>query len=1319
MQALLTSYKTKAQSKMRRFVLICLLLFFAGCLPKRTSLCAYGNPEQTAKLDLKLGGVLYTGNQLSSSAVKAVCQDRYGFVWIGTDYGLNRFDGYSFSLYQHHRHDSHSIGSNEICDMLSDSKGRLWVGTNKNLSRYDITTNRFDNVPFPKNIQPRVPDLVEAKNGDIYIATSGYGVFVIRNGSEKIEEATEINRLTNDKMLGQLCFDHQGNLWMTGKDNVFYRIVMRQGRIMGLNRWKLPQGGVQQFMVRHDGTLLLVFKNALLANHGNSFVTSDYNLSPQMLQVGLSCAKESPSGQLYIGTERGLYRVHHGAAPESAHFVHDRFDLRQAPVHALYFDKYGNLWARCFRIGLLLLNARSLPFQIWSFTSQRPAFDVALSSVAPTDDGGMWCTAWGNGLIHFNRYGIVTQHIGDVPDANVVYHARDGHYWVARANGLYELNPLAGNLSLVLACNENKGVMCDDGLGTLFFSVMGKGVMSYDTRTKMSRLYRSTDKSPLGHLCNDWVSAMVVDRNQCLWIATTSGVSCLDLRTGSFHPFGWNVLLSGHVMESLCVTPDDDIVIGSESGLYLYDRHSHRVKLFPGSSVLQDQKICSVQSDMWGDLWVSTPAGLWQYDHHTHRFISYGTGYGQITGEYLGNVSFRSADGMIGFGFDGGVTVFYPQAVKRIQNRQGRVWLTGAIIDDVWQLPQSGRIDMYPRNHTLTLTFSLLDYCDAAGVIYEYRIKGGEWHANATGDNMIRFNSLGAGSYPIEVRAVYGGRPMTGVCEINVVVHAPWYASTLAYFIYLLLLCLLGYYLWHLYWHRKQHQFDEAKMRFLINAMHDVRSPLTMIINPLHSLLSAETDPAKLNLLQVIDRNTKRISQLVSQILDKRRLDKEALQIHCQDTSLVKLISATCKLYEYEAQERGIHFAFEHDHDVRAWVDRNIDKVIGNLLSNAFKYTDDGGEIKITLSSTGSDAVISVMDNGIGVGDEENAKHLFERFNQGTNKANLKIQGTGIGLDLCRSVVALHHGMIEASNRKDVAHGACFTVKLPLGKDHLKPEEITDETAEKEKAVVGAPRPKSNVQVLLVDDDEELTHYVAMEIGDEYRVSVAGNGREALKKLLMMPDRYDIVVSDISMPEMDGITLLERIKENPHLNALPVILLSSKSAVDDRVTGLRHGADAYLSKPFNMEELRLTIDNLISTLRRVKGKATTEPQIDKMIGQEEVKGNNEMLMERIVNCVHEHLSDPEYNVETLADEIGLSRAQLHRKMKEMTGIATGKFIRDMRMKEAAHLLELGTINISQIAYRVGFNDQNHFSQVFKRYYGVSPKEYREENNAHK
>lgn len=1303
---------------MRRFVQICMLLFFAVCLPKTTSLYAFAKSGLPINPEWKLGGVLYTGKQLSSSAVKAVCQDRYGFMWIGTDYGLNRFDGYSFSLYQHHRNDSHSIGSNEICDILSDSKGRLWVGTNKNLSRYDISTNRFDNVPFPKNIQPRVSDLVEAKNGDILIATSGYGVFVIRNGSDKIEEETRLNHLINDKMLGRLCFDHQGNLWMTGKDNVFYRIAMRQGHIIVTNRWKLPQGDVLQFVVCHDGTVLLVFKNALLANHGNSFVDFKYNISQQMLQAGLSCAKESPSGQLYIGTERGLYRVHRGASPEPVNYVHDRFDLRTAPVHALDFDKYGNLWARCFRIGLLLLNDRPLPFQIWSFTAQSPAYDVALSSVAAADDGGMWCTAWGNGLFHFNHNGIITQHVGDISDANIVYHARDGHYWVGRTDGLYELNPTTGSLSLALKYAGYKGVMCDDGLGTLFFSVQGQGVMSYNTRTKTSRQYRSTDKSPLGHLCNDWVGAMVVDRNQCLWIATTSGVSCLDLRTGSFHPFGWNSLLADHVIESLCVTPDDDIVIGTESGLCLYDRHSRHVKFFPGSTMLQDQKICSVQSDTWGDLWVSTPTGLWQYDHLTRRFISYGTGYGQITGEYLGNVSFRSADGMIGFGFDGGVTVFYPQTVKGIQNRQGRVWLTGAVIDDLWQLPQEGQIDMYPRNHTLTLTFSLLDYRDAAGVIYEYRINGGGWHTNATGDNTIRFNSLGTGTYSIEVRAVYGGHSITGVYKIVVVVHAPWYASTWALLFYLLLLSLLAYYLWHLYWHRKQHQFDEAKMRFLINAMHDVRSPLTLIVNPLHNLLSEETDPSKLSLLQVIDRNTKRISQLVNQILDKRKLDKHALQIHCQRTSLIKLITGTCKLYDYEAQQRGIHFVFDHDYDVMAWVDRmSIDKVIGNLLSNAFKYTDDGGEIKITLSSTDSKAIIRVMDNGVGVGDEETAKHLFDCFNQGVNKANLKIQGTGIGLDLCRSVVALHHGTIEASNRTDVAHGACFTVTLPLGKEHLKPEEIIDEKVQSEKALTGTPRPKSNVQVMLVDDDEELTHYVAMQLGDEYRVSVAGNGREALKELLMMPARYDIVVSDISMPEMDGITLLERIKENPHLSALPVILLSSKNAIDDRVTGLRHGADAYLSKPFNMEELRLTIDNLINTLRRVKGKATTEPQIDKMIGQEEVKGNNEVLMERIVNCIHEHLSDPEYNVETLAADIGLSRAQLHRKMKEMTGIATGKFIRDMRMKEAVHLLDLGTINISQIAYRVGFNDQNHFSQVFKRYYGVSPKEYREGKEA--
>lgn len=1310
----------KTQSMMRRFALICLILFFATCLPKSSSLFALANTELPARTDLKLGGVLYTGKQLSSSAVKAVCQDRYGFVWIGTDYGLNRFDGYSFSLYQHHRNDSYSIGSNEICALLSDSQGRLWVGTNKNLSHYDLTTNRFINVPFPKNISPRVSEMVETKGGDIYISTSGYGLFIIPKGSDRIMEATKINRMLHDNITGRLCVDHQGNLWLSGRDNAFYRVVMRKGRAIGVNKWVLPQGDVLQFLVDRRGTVLLVTAHALMAYdpHSGRFVDAGYHLSEQMLSAGLSCARESPSGYLYIGTERGLYRVRRDTAPEEVNYVSDHFDLSSAPVHALDFDRHGNLWARCFRIGVLLLNDRPLPFHTWTFLGQHPSYNVALSSATSSDDGGIWCTTWGNGLFHFNHQGLITQHISGITDATNVYHSRDGRYWVGRSDGVYELNALTGTLSLALKFQGMKGSMCDDGLGTLFFSVMGQGVVSYNTFTKAVHNYHSSDKSPLGHLCNDWICAMAVDRSQCLWMATTSGVSCLDLRTGSFHPFGWNVLMPGHVMSAICVTADDNIVIGTESGLYLYDRSSHRIRLFPGSEMLEDQKICGLQSDMWSDLWVSTPTGLWQYDHRLRRFISYGTGYGQITGEYLGNLSFRSADGMIGFGFDGGVTVFYPQTVKRIQNQQGRVWLTGAVIDDAWQLPQNGQIDMYPRNHTLTLTFSLLDYRDAAGVIYEYRIQGGEWHANATGDNTIRFNSLGTGTYPIEVRAVYGGRPMSGVCAIKVVVHAPWYASVWAYIVYFLLLCLLGYYLWHLYWHRKQHQFDEAKMRFLINAMHDVRSPLTMIVNPLHNLLSTETDPSKRNLLQVIDRNAKRISQLVNQILDKRKLDKEAMQIHCQETSLIRLITGTCKLYEYEAQQRGIHFAFEHDHDVTAWIDRmNIDKVIGNLLSNAFKYTDDGGEIKIVLSSTDSKAVIQVMDNGIGVGDEENAKHLFDRFSQGVNNANLKIQGTGIGLDLCRSVVALHHGTIEATNRTDVAHGACFTVTLPLGKDHLKPEEIIEGKTEKEKVVTGPSRPKSNVQVMLVDDDEELTHYVAMELGDEYHVSIAGNGREALKELLMMPARYDIVISDVSMPEMDGITLLERIKENPHLSALPVILLSSKNAVDDRVTGLRHGADAYLSKPFNMEELRLAIDNLINTLRRVRGKATTEPQIEKMIGQEEVKGNNELLMERIINCIHAHLSDPEYNVETLAEEIGLSRAQLHRKMKEMTGIATGKFIRDMRMKEAVHLLDLGTINISQIACRVGFNDQNHFSQVFKRYYGVSPKEYREGKEA--
>ena len=506
-------------------------------------------------------------------------------------------------------------------------------------------------------------------------------------------------------------------------------------------------------------------------------------------------------------------------------------------------------------------------------------------------------------------------------------------------------------------------------------------------------------------------------------------------------------------------------------------------------------------------------------------------------------------------------------------------------------------------------------------------------------------------------------------------------------------------------------------MQFLINAMHDVRSPLTLITNPLQKLLNDENDEKKRGLLKVIERSSLRISQLVNQILDKRKLDKEQMQLHCQYTNLAHLIQGDCKLYEYEAQQRNIAFRFEHDDVVMAWVDRlAFDKVISNLLSNAFKYTPDGGGVTIQLSLDEKQALIRVLDTGVGLGDSKKASHLFERFKQGANATNLSVQGTGIGLDLCRSVVSMHHGVITAANRSDGKHGACFIVTIPLGKDHLKPEEIIEkkEKNEADKILPAASRSSSSIHVMFVDDDQELSNYVSYELSNSFKMTCFSNGQEALKALLSDSEKYDIVVSDIVMPEMDGIALLKHIKENPALSGIPVVLLSSKASVNDRLRGLKSGAEAFLPKPFEIDELRLTVKNLVTGMRKLKGSLTVKPLQEDAISKEKVVGNDDKLMERIVNAVHEHISDPDYNVEQLAADVGLSRSQLHRRMKEMTGVSTGKFVRDMRMKEAAHLIKLGTLNVSQVAYRVGFVDQAHFSTVFKKYYGMSPSDYGKE-----
>ena len=515
-------------------------------------------------------------------------------------------------------------------------------------------------------------------------------------------------------------------------------------------------------------------------------------------------------------------------------------------------------------------------------------------------------------------------------------------------------------------------------------------------------------------------------------------------------------------------------------------------------------------------------------------------------------------------------------------------------------------------------------------------------------------------------------------------------------------------------------KLNEEKMKFLINATHDIRSPLTLILSPLANL-KRKLDTTQIDALRDIDtieRNANRVLNLVNQILDMRKMDKQQMKLHYQLVDMVHFVYGTYKLYEYNAQEHNIGFHFRHEgiDKLNVWFDScQFDKVITNLLSNAFKYTADGGTVEILLSHDEKQVRIEVRDTGVGL-EKDTIKQLFDRFYQGDNSHRMHINGTGIGLNLCKMIVDMHQGTIEAFNRTDGQRGASFVVTLPLGKEHLSQEQVEESQPYEE---INAEEAKStrrkNHRVLVVDDDYEMAHYITTELGQYYKFNVCPNGKEGLKELLT--GNYDLVVSDVMMPEMDGFTLLRMIKSNANVAHIPVIMLTSKADIGNRLEGLERGADAFLPKPFDVEELHMSIENLIVGRQRLKGKYSGAQQQADKVEVKEVKGNDELLMERVMKSINKNLSNSDFNVDMLTMEVGISRAQLHRKMKEITGISTSEFIRNIRLEQAARLLREQKINVTQVAYTVGFSNLAHFSTIFRKHFGIAPTEYMENLNS--
>ena len=1257
-------------------------------------------------------GHFYFSERFTSGLVNKVCQDQYGYIWVGTEYGLNRFDGYRFTPFLHHQNDPGSLGNNDISSMFCDSEGRLWVGTAKGLDRYDYTTGQFVHYPFEGNVSPRVSCITQCDKGQLFVATAGYGLFKLQD--ERLVYIEDgYTTPGQERFYNQFMCDSKGRFWKSGFGDV---VTMREpnGKVVEM---KSAQGNVITIIERND-EMLVVSLHGISVYADGVLKPAPFDMSALGSNIILASAFRDHVGDIYIGTRgEGLFRLPKNSLKvERVECIAWGIDLNTAKIWDINEDRNGNLWIACYSKGLVHLRHIPPQFRTMSFSAQGVDIGSTVSSVCEGDGGMIWVTVQGNGIYGFNRQGRIVAKPACPPNPEFIFRDKQKRYWVGTGDALYAYDPATGRSQkqVTFDCDKFNDMTSDD-TGNIYISTYSRGFCIYNPKTGELRNFRSADRDSLrGHICNDWVLAMMPDQKGRIWLATSDGLSCYDPKTDSFLSQGWLQQLTHVKCNSLCATSRGEILIGTDEGLYVYEEGKKEPQLVEAMS---DMVIGYIVEADNGDIWCSTPMGLWQYDVSKKTYISHVNGNGLITREYVNCVGLHTDDDFIYFATNDGLVGFRPSNVVSSRTELKDVQLTGFTIAGHESRPVIGsdRFKVSYMETDLTLEFSLLDFNNPRSVAYEYCVGSGSWVRNPQGINVIQLSHLQPGVYPIQVRA-RSGDLCSDTKTITIEVTPPWYRTTLAYFLYLLALIALVGFMAYSYRRRANRQMDEEKMKFLINATHDIRSPLTIILSALKKI-KTESNPA----VDTIEHNAQRILNLVNQILDVRKIDKQQMQLHCQQTDIVAFTEGVCRMFDFSAKERNIQFSFIHENldHLDAWIDRTqFDKVISNLLSNAFKYSNDGGEVtvRVGMMEDGRGKMddgrgifeLSVTDNGVGI-DDDSLKHIFDRFYQGSNSRRMHIDGTGIGLNLCKMIVAMHHGTIEAHNRTD-EKGSVFTVRLPLGKDHLKPEELETQTE-----IVQVSRTKtssSKYRVLIVDDDLEMARYVSTELGRYYKFGICPNGKEGLKELLT--NEYDVVVSDVMMPEMDGFTMLRMVKTNINISHIPVIMLTSKADVANRLEGLERGADAFLAKPFDMEELHMVIENLVQSRLRLKGKYSGAQQAQaEKVEQPEVRGNDEVLMERIMKCINKNISDSDFNVERLTQEVGISRVQLHRKMKELTGISTSEFIRNIRLEQAARLLKEQKINVTQVAYTVGFSNLAHFSTIFRKHFGVAPSEYAE------
>lgn len=1305
---------------------------------------------------------------LTNGAIKKIVQDGNGAIWLATGSGIIRYDSKNFKHFIHSPSDTTSLFHNSVTDLAVDKQEILWIGTRIGLCYFDHSQQSF--VRFLVKLSNsnhtlgNINSLSFDKNGNLWIVyRNGFGI-LNKTSHQLFELKTEDGEIPD-----RTYTDRQGNIWLSTMNGSLYSL---NHELLTITRLIKGNGSMIETCLPEKNQIWIGTKEAgvqLYSNKGELQQTYFFNDGGMGIVTGEPVRKiiRDKSERLWIGTFGGIYMEKNGNFQYFNPKTHS--GLSHPSVYEIFEDKKGGLWFGTWAGGLSYCHDEGNHFRNFS---SKPGLVLlnshSVSSFVEDAIGNIYIGYESGGIDYFNK---TTSQFSKVNFAEInspksvktqCFDKFGGHWigtneqglWYKKAGSTKFKHYSAGIEDGNHLSNSNIYSICPVDSG-VWIGTHGGGVNFYSFKTNKLSFYKpklSNRKDPL----KLYIRSIYADSKSNLWLGTIEGIYQVSLKsaTGKLHNSTADSKVRIDYINSIAELDDGNLWIGTRaSAISIYDNNTNTFQYFDAEGLIKGKDVYSIINDENGNLWFTSSIGLVYYNTKTKEKRLF-TSQDGIQGRWFLPMSvFRDTQNDLYFGGTNGFTIVSPNKIK-FNARPPEVIITKLIINNQTEKHpffkncsnQDNQIQFSYKENTIKIEFVSDNYLLPEKNKFRYRLVNYYDHwIDADQDASAFFVNLPWGKYQFEVQSCNndGIWSTTPTCFM-LTISKPFYASNLAILAYILIFIIiitaiirniklraaLRNQVFEEKLQREQKEMlNELKLKFFTNISHEFRTPLSLISGPVKQLKKSENlTESQAQLIDTIWRNTSRLLTLVNQVIDLRKIDKRKEELNPVKLDLVSFVQERALNFRNEADELGIKFIQDYpENKIEIDIDGNmIDKIIFNLLSNAFKHTPKHGVIRIGVlrgeipanselanqlsygELNDKDYIsIYVSDNGAGI-DQEDLLKIFNRFEQGKSKIR---ESSGIGLSLCHEYTLMHHGQIIAQS--SVGKGSRFIVRLPLKqsatnsltdiKDQYIQQESNDTLTD---SSLSFPEQIKQRTVLVVDDNHDFRNYLKLTLSHYYKVLLADNGKAGLE--ILENEVVDCIISDVMMPVMNGYEFCSAVKSNLITSHIPVILLTALSSSSSEMIGIRNEADAYITKPFNDELLIAKIGNLL--LQRQKLRELFSPKAYTGTSVE-LEGLDNYFLKKLNSIIEQNIKNESFDIDLLVQEMGISRSQLHRKLKNITNFSTTEYIRIYRLEKAVQIMQKKEHNIDEISFLVGFTTHAYFTRSFKNHFGESPSDY--------